>query len=111
MNPANFPAGMPGAAKPHGQVPVMQKNENTQLVMNQVAQMLQAQGPFSGWRAEVSIKERAMKIYQMYVYGGIPRFPGSPRSLGLGLRFSGKPATPRIKKTVQIFLFRLLCLG
>ncbi|THC90865.1 hypothetical protein EYZ11_009678 [Aspergillus tanneri] len=33
--------------------------------MNFVAQALQSQGPFSGWRAEVPVKDRAVKVYQM----------------------------------------------
>lgn len=56
---------MMGGPKPHGQMPVPGKNENTQVIINHVAQALQAQGPFSGWRAEVPIKERALKAYQM----------------------------------------------
>ncbi len=68
MNPANFPnvgGGMPGGANPHGQTQMPQRNENASVIMNQVAQALQAQGPFSGWRAEVPIKDRAVKVYQM----------------------------------------------
>jgi hypothetical protein len=68
MNPANFPnvgGGMPGGANPHGQTQMPQRNENATVIMNQVAQALQAQGPFSGWRAEVPIKDRAVKVYQM----------------------------------------------
>lgn len=70
MNPANFPnvgGGMPGGAKPHGQMQIPQKNENASVIMNQVAQALQTQGPFTGWRAEVPIKDRAVKVYQMWV--------------------------------------------
>ncbi|GFG18647.1 hypothetical protein IFM5058_09214 [Aspergillus udagawae] len=68
MNPANFPnvgGGMPGGANPHGQTQMPQRNENASVIMNQVAQALQAQGPFNGWRAEVPIKDRAVKVYQM----------------------------------------------
>ena len=68
MNPANFSnvgGGMPGGAKPHGQMQVPQKNENVQMIMNHVAQALQAQGPFTGWRAEVPVQERVMKVCQM----------------------------------------------
>jgi hypothetical protein len=67
MNPANFPngAGMPAGARPHGQMQVPQMNESSQVVINHVAQALQSQGPFSGWRAEFPIKERAHKVYQM----------------------------------------------
>lgn len=67
MNPANFPNGgaMPGGPNPHGQMQVPQRNENQQVLINHVAQTLQAQGPFSGWRAEFPIKDRALKVYQM----------------------------------------------
>lgn len=68
MNPANFSnvgGGMPGGAKPHGQMQVPQKNENVQVIMKHVAQALQSQGPFTGWRAEVPVHERVMKVYQM----------------------------------------------
>ncbi|KAE8144407.1 hypothetical protein BDV25DRAFT_95931 [Aspergillus avenaceus] len=70
MNPANFSnagGGMPGGAKPPGQmqVPQQQKPE-IQVMMNFLAQTLQSQGPFSGWRAEVSLKERAINVYQMW---------------------------------------------
>lgn len=56
---------MPGGAKPHGQMQVPQKNENVQVIMKHVAQALQSQGPFTGWRAEVPVHERVMKVYQM----------------------------------------------
>lgn len=67
MNPANFTNGgaMPTEAKPHGQIQVPQKNESNQVLINHVAQALQSQGPFSGWRAEFPIKDRAFKVYQM----------------------------------------------
>lgn len=53
---------MAGAARPGMQPP---RNENASIIMNHVAQMLQSQGPFSGWKAEVPIKNRAMNVYQM----------------------------------------------
>lgn len=67
MNPANFPngGGLPGGAKPHAQMQVPQKNENNQVLINHVAQALQAQGSYSGWRADFPIKDRAFKVYQM----------------------------------------------
>ncbi|KAK2765523.1 hypothetical protein FQN54_008377 [Arachnomyces sp. PD_36] len=40
-------------------------NENTQALLRHVTQALQSQGPFTGWRAGVTIQERGMKIYQM----------------------------------------------
>lgn len=70
MNPATFSnvgGGMPAGAKPHGQMPVPQNNESGQVIMNHVAQALQSQGPFTGWRGEVPIKDRALKVYQMWV--------------------------------------------
>lgn len=56
---------MPAGAKPHGQMQLPQKNESNQVLINHVAQALQSQGPFSGWRAEFPIKDRAFKVYQM----------------------------------------------
>ncbi|PIG79369.1 hypothetical protein AARAC_010947 [Aspergillus arachidicola] len=66
MNPANFPnvgGGMPGA---HGQMQVPQQKPDNQLMMNYLAQALQSQGTFTGWRADVSLKERAVNVYQMW---------------------------------------------
>lgn len=65
MNPANFNAGgaMPGMVKP-AQIPPP-KPDNTQVIMNHVAQALQNQGTYTGWKAEVPIKIRAMNVYQM----------------------------------------------
>ncbi|KAL1846939.1 hypothetical protein Plec18170_008907 [Paecilomyces lecythidis] len=58
---------MPGAGKPPGQMPVPQKNnENTQMLLKHIAQTLQSQGPFTGWRAEVPIQARATKVYQIF---------------------------------------------
>ncbi|RDH31863.1 hypothetical protein BDQ94DRAFT_180036 [Aspergillus welwitschiae] len=68
MNPANFPnvgGAMNGGVKPHGQMQLPAKPENNQIILQQVAQALQAQGQYSGWRAEVPIRERALKVYQM----------------------------------------------
>lgn len=55
MNPANLPnvgGGMNGG-------------NNNSIILSQVAQALQAQGQYSGWRAEVPVRDRAMKVYQM----------------------------------------------
>ncbi|KAJ9300049.1 hypothetical protein DTO271G3_2166 [Paecilomyces variotii] len=57
--------GIPETSKPPGPVQVPQKNENAQMILKYVAQALKSQGPFAGWRAEVPIQERAMKVYQM----------------------------------------------
>lgn len=68
MNPANFPnvgGAMNGGVKPHGQMQLPTKPENNQIILQQVAQALQAQGQYSGWRADVPIRERALKVYQM----------------------------------------------
>ena len=68
MNPAHFPnpsGGMSGVPKPGMQPP---KNDNTHLIMGQVAQALQSQGQFGGWKGEVPIKTRAMNVYQMYAH-------------------------------------------
>ncbi|KAF7589438.1 hypothetical protein BBP40_004275 [Aspergillus hancockii] len=47
------------------QVPQQQKQDN-QVMMNYLAQALQSQGPFTGWRADVTLKERAINVYQMW---------------------------------------------
>lgn len=72
MNPGEFPN--PGAGpgrpapntamrmNPNMQVP---KNDSVQAMMTYVAQMLQNQGPYGGWKAEVLIKTRATNVYQM----------------------------------------------
>ncbi|KAK1141113.1 hypothetical protein N8T08_009389 [Aspergillus melleus] len=68
MNPATYNngGGALGGAKAHGQMQAPQKNDNnSQAMMNYVAQALQSQGPFTGWRAEVPVKDRAVKVYQM----------------------------------------------
>ncbi|PWY76318.1 hypothetical protein BO70DRAFT_94389 [Aspergillus heteromorphus CBS 117.55] len=69
MNPANFSnvgGGMNGGVRPHNQMQLQQKqSETNQVILNQVGQALQAQGQYSGWRADVNIKERAVKVYQM----------------------------------------------
>jgi hypothetical protein len=41
------------------------KNDNVQAMMNHVAQMLQNQGPYGGWKGEVPVKTRATNVYQM----------------------------------------------
>lgn len=41
------------------------KQDNVQAMMNHVAQMLQNQGPYGGWKAEVPTKTRATNVYQM----------------------------------------------
>lgn len=58
---------MPAVARPHGQVQGPVKNENTHMIMAHIAQILQNQPPFTGWRSEVSVKDRAVKVYQLYV--------------------------------------------
>lgn len=67
MNPVNsFNVGagaMLTGANPQG---AMQNAQNNH-VSRHVAQVLQSQGPFTGWRAEVPITERAGKVWQMYV--------------------------------------------
>lgn len=65
MNPANFNVGggMPGGAMPQMQMP--QNNEGAQqMVLSHVVQALQSQN-FPGWKKDIPIQERAMKIYQM----------------------------------------------
>jgi hypothetical protein len=41
------------------------KGDSPQSMMAYVAQMLQNQGPYGGWKAEVPIKIRAANVYQM----------------------------------------------
>ncbi|KAL2836351.1 hypothetical protein BJY01DRAFT_58726 [Aspergillus pseudoustus] len=68
MNPANFPnvnGVMNAGAKPPGQMQGHPKNDNMQYMLANVAHSLQAQGPFSGWRAEVSVRDRTFKVHQM----------------------------------------------
>lgn len=64
MNPANFPSNV-GAGN------VMQQPEkgksDAHMLLKHVGQIIQAQGPFTGWRQSVPIQERVMKVYQMYV--------------------------------------------
>ena len=55
---------MQAGHKPVPQMQGQQKNE-TQALLKHVAQALQAQGAFTGWRETVQIQERAMKVYQM----------------------------------------------
>ncbi|PYH41475.1 uncharacterized protein BP01DRAFT_305629 [Aspergillus saccharolyticus JOP 1030-1] len=43
----------------------MNGGNNSQIILSQVGQLLQSQGPYSGWRAEVQVRDRAMKVYQM----------------------------------------------
>jgi hypothetical protein len=67
MNPAQFPnpgGSIPGAIAPGMQPP---KTENSQAIMAHVAHVLSNQGPYTGWKAEVPIKTRAMNVYQMCV--------------------------------------------
>lgn len=64
MNPANFPnvgaAAMPGAPNP---TQAAQSN----AVFRHILGVLQSQGPFTGWRAEVPPEERAKNTWQMFV--------------------------------------------
>ncbi|OGM43038.1 hypothetical protein ABOM_009289 [Aspergillus bombycis] len=68
MNAANFPnagGGMPGGGNPHGQMQVPQQKPENQMMVNYLAQALQSQGSFTGWRADVPLKERAVNVHQM----------------------------------------------
>lgn len=71
MNPGDFnPGAGPGRPAPNTNMrmnPNMQipKQDNVQAMMNHVAQMLQNQGPYGGWKAEVPTKTRATNVYQM----------------------------------------------
>ncbi|WEW55262.1 hypothetical protein PRK78_000691 [Emydomyces testavorans] len=60
MNPANFPngGGMGGAMAPADKAKI---DNNTQMLVKHVAQLIQTQGPFTGWRESVSIQWRVMK--------------------------------------------------
>ncbi|KAL2826055.1 hypothetical protein BDW59DRAFT_66755 [Aspergillus cavernicola] len=67
MNHANFSnvsAVMNTGAKPPGQMQG-HKNDSIQYILSNVAQALQAQGPFNGWRAEVGVRDRTFKVHQM----------------------------------------------
>lgn len=48
------------------QLEAQMKQRQSSQVQRQIAVLLQSQGPFTGWRAEVTIPERARKILQMY---------------------------------------------
>lgn len=64
MNPANFNVG---GSMPAAPTPQMPRLDNNQVMMNYVAQALHAQGTYTGWRAEVPMKERVVRVYQMWV--------------------------------------------
>ncbi|KAJ5246498.1 hypothetical protein N7468_001481 [Penicillium chermesinum] len=86
MNPNGFPNPQGMAVRPGMQPP---RNENASLIMNHVAQMLQSQGPFQGWKAEVPIKSRAMNVYQMWS-GGSGRLVGTAGGVALLPSGSGR---------------------
>ncbi|RDW93306.1 uncharacterized protein DSM5745_00628 [Aspergillus mulundensis] len=65
MNPANFlnaNGAMSAGVKPPGQ---MQSKNEMQHILTHVAQVLQNQGPWSDWRAEVQPRDRTFKVHQM----------------------------------------------
>ncbi|KAJ5654306.1 hypothetical protein N7490_001309 [Penicillium lividum] len=68
MNPNQFP-NAPGGGGMVGGKPGMQPPKDNQqiqgIIMSHVAQVLQNQGPFSGWKAEITNKTRMMNIWQM----------------------------------------------
>lgn len=67
MNPANFPhvnGVMNVGVKPPAQMQGVPKNDGQHL-LSLIAGNLQGQGPFSGWRAEVSVRDRAIKIHHL----------------------------------------------
>ncbi|KAK2738194.1 hypothetical protein FQN57_007169 [Myotisia sp. PD_48] len=67
MNPSNFSAHTGAMASSDTSTPQMppQKIEHSQMLLSHVAQALQAQGPFTGWRESVPVEERAIKVRQM----------------------------------------------
>ncbi|KAI1964793.1 hypothetical protein LOZ58_001483 [Ophidiomyces ophidiicola] len=63
MNPASFPGpGGPGGVTGLSDKPKM---DNTQILLKHVSQTIHAQGPFDGWRSEVQINTRVVKVGQM----------------------------------------------
>nr|KMM73029.1 hypothetical protein CPAG_09318 [Coccidioides posadasii RMSCC 3488] len=63
MNPANLPnSGAAGGPMPTTDKP---KPDNSQMLLKHVGQVIQAQGPFTGWRESVPIQERIVKVCQM----------------------------------------------
>ncbi|KAB8209355.1 hypothetical protein BDV34DRAFT_221745 [Aspergillus parasiticus] len=70
MNPADYSTvggGMPGEAKPNGQMQApQQQDQDNQQVMDYVVHALQSQGPFTHWRADIIIEERANNVYHMW---------------------------------------------
>ncbi|KAL4941713.1 hypothetical protein BDV06DRAFT_176709 [Aspergillus oleicola] len=67
MNPANFPnvnGVMNAGVKPPGQMQGIPR-QDFQQILNSVAHALGNQGPFTGWRAEVSVRDRVFKVHQM----------------------------------------------
>ncbi|KAI9368904.1 hypothetical protein BJX61DRAFT_187285 [Aspergillus egyptiacus] len=66
MNTANIPNAsgiMNAGAKPPGQI--QGQKSDIQYIITSVAQALQRQGPFNGWRAEVHPRDRTFKVHQM----------------------------------------------
>lgn len=69
MTPANYSnvgGGKPGRAEPHGQMQVpQQQDQDNQQVMDHIVHALQSQGPFTNWRADIIIEERASNVYHV----------------------------------------------
>lgn len=64
FNPGAGAPGRPAQNAAMRMKPNMQVPQNDEVI-NRVARILQAQGPFSGWQAEVSIRTRVLNVYQM----------------------------------------------
>ncbi|KAB8269442.1 hypothetical protein BDV30DRAFT_216785 [Aspergillus minisclerotigenes] len=70
MTPANYSnvgGGRPGRAEPHGQMQVpQQQDQDNQQVMDYIVHALKSQGPFTNWRADIIIEERANNVYHVW---------------------------------------------
>ncbi|KAE8322527.1 hypothetical protein BDV39DRAFT_209669 [Aspergillus sergii] len=85
MTPANYSnvsGGRPGRAEPHGQMQApQQQDQGNQQVMDYVVHALQSQGPFTNWRADIIIQERANNVYHVWTSLRLIRPHANIRSL------------------------------
>ncbi|KAE8342109.1 hypothetical protein BDV24DRAFT_162665 [Aspergillus arachidicola] len=81
-NYSNVGGGRPGGAEPHGQMQApQQQDQDNQQVMDYVVHALQSQGPFTHWRADIIIEERANNVYHVWTSIRLIRPHANIRSL------------------------------